>query len=122
MLFLRRPLAADWSINASVQHTTGLMGGTLASRLDLSYVADRFSDGSFHNDPEDIVPSQTLVSGRVSYRPVEDNWGVSLWVKNLTDDDSKVYSAFGATFLPAASNRAQYQQPRTYGVTLDFSF
>ena len=115
-------LSADWSVNASAQHTTELMGGILSSRLDLSYVDDRYSDGSFHNHPEDIVPSQTLLNGRVSYRPVEDSWGVSLWVKNLTDDDSKVYAAYGSTFLPAASNRAQYQQPRTYGVTINLEF
>ena len=116
------PLAPNWTISASAQHTTDMAGGTLTSRLDISYVADRFSDASFHNHPDDILPSQTLVSGRISYRPAEDNWGVSLWGKNLTDDDSMVYRAFGAAFLPFATKRAQFQEPRTYGVTLDLRF
>ena len=115
-------LAADWTINASVQHTAKLMRGSLTSRLDLSYIDERFSDGSFHNNPNDLLPSQTLLSGRVSYRPAGNNWGVSLWARNLTDDDSETYVAFGAGFLPFGTNRAQYQEPRTYGVTLDYRF
>ena len=58
----------------------------------------------------------------MSYRPAEGNWGVSLWVRNLTDDDSETYVAFGAAFLPFGTNRAQFQEPRTYGVTLNLSF
>ena len=115
-------LAADWTINASVQHTAKLMRGSLTSRLDLSYIDERFSDGSFHNNPNDLLPSQTLLSGRVSYRPAGNNWGVSLWARNLTDDDSETYVAFGSGFLPFGTNRAQYQEPRTYGVTLDYRF
>ena len=115
-------LAAEWTMNASVQHTAELMGGSLTSRLNLSYVDERFSDGSFHNNPNDLLPSQTLLSGRVSYRPAKDNWGISLWVKNLTDDDSETYIAFGSAFLPFGTNRAQYQEPRTYGITLDYAF
>ena len=116
------PLAPEWTINMSGQHTLALMGGTLTSRVDLSYVDERFSDGSFHNHPDDVLPSQTLLGARVGYRPASDSWGVSLWAKNLTDDDSEVYRAFGTGFLPFGTNRAQYQQPRTYGVTLDLSF
>ncbi|MDC0067671.1 TonB-dependent receptor [Gammaproteobacteria bacterium] len=115
-------LAADWTINASVQHTAYLRGGELTSRLDLNFIDERYSDGSFHNNSNDLLPSQTLLNGRLSYRPAEDNWGVSLWVRNLTDDDSETYVAFGAAFLPFGTNRAQYQEPRTYGVTLNLSF
>ena len=116
------PLAPEWTINAALQHTTEMAGGILTSRLDLSYVDDRFSDGSFHNHPDDILPSQTLLGARISFRPVEDGWGIALWGKNLTDDDSMVYRAFGSAFLPFGTNRAQYQEPRTYGVTLDLRF
>lgn len=115
-------LAPDWTINASAQHTIEFMGGKLISRLDVNYVDDRFSDGSFHNHPDDVLPNQTLLSARIGYRPAAENWGISLWGKNLTDDDSEVYRAFGTAFLPTGSNRAQYQEPRTYGVTVDFSF
>lgn len=114
--------APEWTINASFEHTAELLGGMLTSRLNLNYIDERYSDGSFHNNPNDLLPSQTLLSGRVSYRPAEGHWGVSLWGKNLTDDDSETYIAFGNAFLPVGTNRAQFQEPRTYGVTLDFSF
>ena len=94
------PLAPEWTVNVSAQHTAALPGGMLTSRLDLSYVDDRFSDGSFHNHPDDVLPSQTLLGARVGYRPASDNWGIALWAKNLTDDDSEVYRAFGTGFLP----------------------
>ena len=115
-------LAADWTISASMQHTAELMGGVLTSRLDLNFIDERYSDGSFHNNPNDQLPSQTLVNGRLNYRPADDNWGVSLWVRNLTDDDSETYVAYGAAFLPFGTNRAQFQEPRTYGLTLNLSF
>ena len=116
------PLAPEWTVNVSAQHTAQLMGGSLTSRLDLSHVDDRFSDGSFHNHPDDVLPAQTLLGARVTYRPASESWSVSLWAKNLTDDDSEVYRAFGTAFLPFGTNRAQYQQPRTYGVTAGLSF
>ena len=114
--------APEWTLNTSVEHTAELMGGTLTSRLNLSYIDERFSDGSYHNNPNDLLPSQTLLSGRISYRPAEGHWRVSVWGKNLTDDDSETYIAFGNAFLPIGTNRAQFQEPRTYGVTLDYSF
>jgi iron complex outermembrane receptor protein len=115
-------LAPDWTLNASAVHTAELMGGTLTSRLNLSYVGERYADSSFHNHPDDLMPDQTLLDARVGYRPAADNWGVTLWVKNLTDDDSEVYNAYGDTFLPFGTNRAQFQEPRTYGVALDYAF
>ncbi|MGI9294987.1 MAG: TonB-dependent receptor [Pseudomonadales bacterium] len=114
--------APEWSINAAAQHTAELMGGTLTSRLDVTFVDDRFSESSFHNYPDDVLEAQTLLNARVGYRPAKDNWGVSLWVNNITDDDSDVYRTFGSAFLPAGTNRVQLQEPRTYGLSLDFSF
>ena len=116
------PLAPSWTINVSAQHTAWMVRGRLVSRLDLSYVDERFSDGSFHNHPDDVLPAQTLLGGRITYRPASDLWGVGLWAKNLTDDDSRVYRAFGSAFLPAGTMRARFQEPRTYGVTLDLQF
>lgn len=114
--------APKWSINASAQHTAELMGGLLTSRLDITYLDDRFSESSFHNYPDDVLEAQTLLNARVGYRPTNDKWGVSLWVHNLTDDDSDVYRTFGSAFLPMGTNRVQLQEPRTYGVSLDYSF
>lgn len=114
--------APEWSINASAQHTTELMGGLLTSRLDITYLDDRFSESSFHNYPDDVLEAQTLLNARVGYRPTNDKWGISLWVQNLTDDDSDVYRTFGSAFLPMGTNRVQLQEPRTYGVSLDYSF
>lgn len=46
---------------------------------------------------------------------------VSLWGRNLTDDDSLVYAAYRTAF-GSAGHVGMYQQPRTYGVTLDYAF
>ncbi len=115
------PLSADWTANASITHTAQLSTGTLTSRMDVNYVDERFSSSALDNNPDDLLPSQTLVNGRVGYRPSSDKWGISLWVNNLTDDDSFTYTAFFAAFGVGAQT-VQYQEPRTYGVSLDFSF
>ena len=51
----------------------------------------------------------------------EDNWGVSVWVHNLTDDDTETLKISVAVF-GANANTVQYQEPRTYGLSVDYAF
>ena len=62
------------------------------------------------------------MNGRIAYRPRRGNWGVAAWVKNLTDDDTQVHGMFAAGGLGGRGTLGQYQEPRSYGVTLDYRF
>ena len=42
--------------------------------------------------------------------------------KNATDDDTQVHATFAAGGLGGRGALGQYQQPRTYGVTLGYQF
>ncbi len=115
------PLAPKWSINASAQHETEIFSGSLTSRLDLTYIDERYGVFGVTNHRGELIPSQTLVNGRVTYRTSNGNWGISAWGKNLTDDDSLTYLSFSSAFGIFAT-AGQYQQPRTYGLAIDYTF
>ena len=115
------PLAPRWQLNIALQHTAQLGGGTLISRLDYLFIDERYGHQDVSNDPGSLIPSQSLVNARVGYRPNEGNWGVSVWAKNLADDNTLVLHQY-ATAFGNFSPSGLYQEPRTYGVSLDYSF
>ena len=115
------PLAPEWTINASAQYDMNLAGGTVSTRLWGSYIDERYGEEGVLNYDDDLIPDQTLLNASVAYRPAEDNWGVSVWVHNLTDDDTETLKIYLATF-GANWNTVQYQEPRTYGLSVDYAF
>ena len=115
------PLAPDWTINLAVRHQAQLGAGTVTSRLDYAFIDSRYSIQGVINDADFFLPSQSMVNARVGYRPRSDDWGIALWGRNLTDDDSLMYAAYRTAF-GTAGQVGLYQQPRTYGVTLDYAF
>ena len=114
-------LAPDWTLNLAVRHQAQLGAGTVTSRLDYAFIDSRYSIQGVINDADFFLPSQSLVHARVGYRPRSDDWGIALWGRNLTDDDSLMYAAYRTAF-GSAGHVGLYQQPRTYGVTLDYTF
>jgi iron complex outermembrane receptor protein len=115
------PLAPEWTINASAQHVADIFGGTLTSRLDLTYIDERYGVFGVTNHPGELIPDQTLLNGRIAYRTGNGNWGIALWGKNLTDDDTLTYLSFSSAFGIFAT-AGQYQEPRTYGLAIDYTF
>jgi len=115
------PLAPEWTINASAQHVADIFGGNLTSRLDITYVDERYGVFGVTNHPGELIPDQTLLNGRIAYRTGNGNWGVALWGRNLTDDDTLTYLSFSSAFGIFAT-AGQYQEPRTYGLAVDYTF
>ena len=61
---------------------------------------------------------RNLVNTKLGWR--NDNWNVSIWGKNLTDDD---YASQTATPNPLWGTEAYFlAAPRTYGATLRYDF
>ena len=115
------PLAPELTFNVAIQHTVELAGGMLLSRLDYSFIDERYSVGGVVNTDDFLLDNRSLVNARVSYRSPSDTWGIAGWARNLTDDQSLTYKAWRAAF-GTRGVAAMYQQPRTYGVTLDLRF
>jgi len=85
-------LTADWTLNVGVEHSFALASGaTLTPRLNI-YAQD---DYDFQSSTVDAPPSlcnqdgYTKVGARVTYVPPAENWRVSLFGNNITDE--KIY-------------------------------
>ena len=59
-----------------------------------------------------------ILNARVSYVAPSENWTVSLWGKNLTDEDEYFMDIVANT----AGIRGTYGDPLTYGVDAKFTF
>ena len=114
-------LAADVTLNAAVQHTKSMQDGTLLTRLDVSYIDDRYSVQGIINTEDFLLESMTQVNARASYQPNNSALTAAVWVRNLTDDDSLSYKAYNNVF-GAAGIAGMYVPPRSWGVTLDYTF
>ncbi|MFA5632142.1 MAG: TonB-dependent receptor [Porticoccaceae bacterium] len=105
--------APDFTFNASLVYEVPTEVGTFNGTLSYFY-----NDG-FYWDSENRLaePSYSVVNGQLSWADPRDNLKVTLWGKNLTDEEYTIYgftSASGDLLAPA--------EPRTYGVTLGISF
>lgn len=67
--------------------------------------------------PFGYVESQTLANARIGLQGYS-GWEAYLWVRNLTDDDSAISSS--RDFLGTIVQN--YQEPRTFGIELIYSF
>ena len=61
----------------------------------------------------------TVVNARLSYVTADEDWDVSLWVKNLTDE---YYFRAGIVAVGNASIGGLEGQPRHFGVTVKYNF
>ncbi|MBA6411972.1 TonB-dependent receptor [Parahaliea sp. F7430] len=75
-----------------------------------------------HHYPHRMMDERTLLSGRLSLQqiPVGDGlMRVSLWGKNLLDDD---YPTFSINFGALGIVTEQYGDPRTYGLEVSYEY
>jgi iron complex outermembrane receptor protein len=103
--------------NGLIRYNWGLSQGDLLVMADFSYQDEMFFD-SFNN-PLLVGDSYSLVNARAGFRSSDDNWGLSVWGKNLAGKD---YEELIFDFSDLGYNLLSYGQPRTYGVTLDYRF
>ena len=96
------------------------LGGTLtipvgAGAIEISPLVSH--NGGFYWDPGERIrqPAHTLVNGRITWRPDDDRYSISLWGENLLNEVYLMHAS------PSASgNNGSYALPVTFGVSLDF--
>lgn len=71
--------------------------------------------------PALITDSYFNLDARFALESADDNWSVALWGRNLTDETyfSESYQVLGFGFYIAAAN---YNYPRTYGISVGRNF
>ena len=103
----------SWSLSPSwsVQMPNN---GWLDFSVNLSYT-DEYYIG-IANEPRGLQDDVTLLDASVKYSPSDDQWDLTLWGKNLTDELYTEHSINGN--LGGASEI--YAPPRTFGLTFNY--
>ena len=123
------PRAPETSLNFGLQyyHPIDAIGADLLTRLDYSYTSDYFTEVnnvqtqllmSGETVPFGSVPSNDLVNARIGLISQDGTWSVSLWARNLTDEEyltNNIREFFG-TLVDF------YGTPRTYGIEVEYNF
>ncbi len=113
------PWTAEYSGNIGATLVFPLADGGLFIRADYIFMDDHATNGtqSFNLLDKDI-DDRELLNARVGWK--NDNWNLSLWGKNLTDDEyanqtlnAQLFNGMEAYFL---------SPPRTYGVTVRYDY
>ncbi len=109
----------EWSGNLGLQYTLQFAGGShLISRADLSYIDDHYKDAL--NFPQLHQDSYSLINAYITYVSTRNNWEVSLFGKNLTDE-KYIVSGF-ANGLTQGRVTANLGRPREWGLSLKYRF
>ncbi len=106
--------APEYKANIAAVYDQPFATGTLSFSGDISFEADSFN--LVANSPlsaETDIP--TLVNGRIAFTPDDSFWNVSLWAKNILDEE---YFRAGT----GTGNAVYPSEPATYGVDVGFNF
>lgn len=94
----------------------------LAQGGDIEFSADYSYKSTFYFDA-DSSPLRTedpveLFNANVTWTSAQANWQVSAWGQNLADEEYRAHSVISGF----AGTADLYAAPRTYGVTVDYTF
>lgn len=111
-------LAPEFSINGLGRYTMPLSGdSSLAFQLDFNHQGDHYFD--ITNSPVSKEDAYTVLNARVTYR-INENFDVAAWVKNLADEEYRVYT-FDFTSI-AGLNQQFFAPPQWFGVSARYTF
>ncbi len=113
------PFTADFSGNLGATLVFPLADGGVYLRADYIFMDDHATNVSPEADlrAQDIQDRE-LLNARIGWR--NDNWNISVWGKNLTDDEYAVQTT--NTFGFTGADFYFLAPPRTYGATLRYDF
>ena len=111
------PFTAEYSYSLNATLFFPLADGAIYLRTDYSYMDDHANSGS-GDLRDDQFDDREDLNAKLGWR--NDNWNLSVWGKNLTDDK---YVSFTATTFPVTSTDAYWlAPPRTWGATVRYDF
>ena len=113
-------LAPKLSGNINLDYATSFEDiGELRINLNYSYTGDR-RHGNKTDNPIYREKSSALLNGRVALTPEDAQWEVALWGKNLSNETS--IETFGGVTDDFGFISARRNEPRTYGINLNFYY
>mgnify|MGYP001048272506 CR=1 FL=1 len=110
--------APRWKWNANAEYTVPFANGSsLVASANVSYQSKVYFDE--FNRPPFVETAYALLDANVTYNFVGDKLSVSIWGKNLTNQDRFADLAFSANGQAISK---QWVPPRTVGATLRYEF
>lgn len=87
----KSPYAPKWTVNGMARYSWSVLSGsTLSAQVDGSWRDEQ----TFNLVPTPVLiePAYAIFNARIDYSSPGDRWGVSLFVRNLTDEEFRFYS------------------------------
>jgi len=114
----RLSYAPSFSMSAGFVYSLPLGGWGVADlHGDLWHSSSQFYQ--IDNDPKNREPEYTIYNARIRLHPEDDRFGVSFYMKNITD---KLYRTVRLSLPSLGYTYANINNPRTYGVSVDVKF
>lgn len=108
----------EWTYYASIIGEYDLDDGLLYGRFDVNY-QDDIPYGN-DNDPNKVMDSYAMANVRIGYLFGNGKYDLSLWSKNVFDED--YYTGSYNSVTREGSLTAYHTEPRTYGLTFRVNF
>lgn len=115
----RLSLAPMWSGSLGITYEHRLTDDLMGRLVVNSKTVSGYNTGS-DLDPVKNEPGFTLVNARVGLTSADKRWAVEAFAQNLTNDT--YYQVGFNAVLQSGSYDAFLGQPRTYGVTLRYTY
>jgi iron complex outermembrane receptor protein len=111
------PNAPSVSINALARYEWPAFGGALSAQVDGIWNDDQFLEGT--NSEVSFEPSYSVWNANVSYRTGDEHVRATVYVKNFTDEEYRLYDLdLGLIgFIEQV-----FAPPRQFGLTLTYSW
>jgi iron complex outermembrane recepter protein len=111
------PFSPEWKIYAGAQYIQPVGSfGDLTFNIDYAYTDQQYTDPS--NVEPYIIDSYNIWNARVTLTPVSEAWEVSLWGKNLGDEEYQQQSNLNLLGTP----RYTWGSPQMYGISAKYFF
>ncbi len=109
--------APKWTVNLGFDARFPVGNSAEVSvNLQYKYTSKKFNTSLFNTPRSEIQPTH-IADLNIDYSPYQGQWSVGLWARNLFDN-RYIDSVFDA---PGVFGLVNYQDPRTYGVSLKYS-
>ena len=113
----RLPFSSEWNINGQFIYEAEILTGNLISQIDFDYQSDYYFDQN--ENPYTEQTSYMVWNGYITYQ-WDDQFEVSLWGKNLFDEEYDELRFDSIAALGAISNLKG--ESRQIGLSLGYSF
>ena len=108
----------EWSANFGIEQSFEMGSTKIVLTGDGRYRSDRVV--GFENLPQQHSGSDTTFDASIKFGDIDDQWGITAYVRNITDEAVPVLTQYGAS--TGGSISTQYAPPRTFGLRATMKF